>query len=148
MSETTDLELLRRAIELSRNSPPVQSAFSVGALLADGSGQVFATGYSREGDPHQHAEEATLAKVATNDSRLATSTIYSSLEPCSTRASRRRSCAELILDAGIPRVVFAWREPAVFVTCQGAETLQGAGIDVVELPELAPLVRAINAHLM
>ncbi|MGH3098696.1 MAG: dCMP deaminase [Streptosporangiales bacterium] len=150
MSEvtSTELELLRRAIELSRSCPPAQSAFSVGALLADGAGGVLATGYSRESDPHDHAEEAALAKIDTDDPGLAASTMYSSLEPCSTRASRPRSCTELIVAAGIPRVVFAWREPDVFVDCHGAEDLRDAGIDVIEVPDLAPLVRAVNAHLL
>lgn len=149
MSEATptDLDLLRRAIELSGDCPPAQNAFSVGALLTDATGRVLATGYSRENDPHDHAEEAALAKTGA-DGGLATSTMYSSLEPCSTRASRPRSCTELILAAGIGRVVFALREPAVFVDCHGAENLRDAGVDVVKVPGLAPLVRAINAHLL
>nr|MDT0666433.1 dCMP deaminase [Micromonospora sp. DSM 115978] len=75
-------------------------------------------------------------------------TIYSSLEPCSARASRPRTCTELILAAGIRRVVFAWREPAVFVDCHGAELLAAGGVEVVELPELAAVVRTVNAHLL
>lgn len=143
-----DAELLRRAIELSRRCPPTRSAFSVGALLAAADGQVIATGYSRETDPHDHAEEAALTKAATDDPRLTTSTMYSSLEPCSARESRPLSCTALILAAGIPRVVFAWREPAVFTDCHGAEDLSAAGVDVTEVAELVPLVRAINAHLL
>jgi len=69
------------------------------------------------------------------------------LEPCSVRASRPRSCTEWILRAGIPRVVFAWREPSLFVDCEGAELLRAAGVEVVEVPALAELVRAVNAHL-
>jgi diaminohydroxyphosphoribosylaminopyrimidine deaminase/5-amino-6-(5-phosphoribosylamino)uracil reductase len=78
---------------------------------------------------------------------LATATLYSSLEPCSVRASRPRTCTELILAAGMRRVVFAWREPAVFVDCQGAEILAAAGVEVVELPEFAAVARSVNAHL-
>ena len=74
--------------------------------------------------------------------------MYTSLEPCSARASRPRSCTELILAAGIPRVVFAWREPSIFVDCVGAETLRAAARTVIELPELADQVREINAHLL
>jgi hypothetical protein len=45
-------------------------------------------------------------------------------------------------------VVFAWREPSLLVEdCQGAELLREAGIEVVEFPEFAPLVKAANAHL-
>lgn len=149
MSEPTafDREMLRAAIELAHSSPPGHT-FAVGALITDASGEVLATGYSREHDPHDHAEEAALAKLAPDDPRLPGCTIYSSLEPCSARASRPTSCTQHILDAGIPRVVFAWREPAIFVDCEGAELLAGAGLQVIEVPELAHLVREANASLI
>ena len=75
-------------------------------------------------------------------------TLYSSLEPCGSRASRPRTCTDLILAAGIGRVVFAWREPSSFVDGRGTELLRTAGVEVVELPELAGQVREINRHLL
>lgn len=117
-------------------------------MIVDAAGEPMASGYSRESDPLDHAEEAALAKIAPGDPRLAGATVYSSLEPCSDRASRPRSCTELILAAGIRRVVFAWREPSIFVHGFGAETLRDAGVAVIEIPELASTVRHINAHLL
>ncbi|TDQ51575.1 deaminase [Actinorugispora endophytica] len=143
-----DLGMLRAAVELSRSCPPSDTAFSVGALVVDEDGRVIADGYSRRDDPHDHAEEAALRALAADDPRLAGATVYSSLEPCSARASRPRSCAGLILDTPVPRVVFAWREPELFVDCRGAELLRAAGREVVEVPALAPLVREVNAHLL
>lgn len=142
-----DERFLRQAVDLAASSPPSPKAFSVGAVIMGDDGTLLATGYSRETDEAVHAEEAALAKVR-GDERLARATIYSSLEPCSTRASRPLSCTQLILDAGIPRIVFAWREPDLFVDCEGAELLRAAGREVVELPALAPLVRETNAHLL
>ncbi|MDQ4033534.1 MAG: dCMP deaminase [Actinomycetota bacterium] len=139
---------LQHAIELAQRCPVSPTAFSVGAVIIDAKGGVLATGYSRETDPHDHAEEAALAKLASDDARLGKATLYSSLEPCSARASRPRSCTELILATPISRIVFAWREPALFVDCQGAELLRAAGREVVELPELAHLVRHTNHHLL
>jgi pyrimidine deaminase RibD-like protein len=139
---------LRHAIGLSRSCPPSTTAFSVGAVVVDAGGQVLSTGYSRQRDAVDHAEEVALRPLAAVDPRLATATIYSSLEPCSARASRPRPCAELIVAAGIGRVVFAWREPELFVDCHGAENLRAAGVEVVEMPELAELVREVNAHLL
>jgi diaminohydroxyphosphoribosylaminopyrimidine deaminase/5-amino-6-(5-phosphoribosylamino)uracil reductase len=138
---------MRRAIELSRLCPPSERAFSVGAVIVDGQGNELANGYSRETDPTIHAEEAALAKRTTNDPRLRTATIYSTLEPCSVRKSRPTSCSQLVLEAGIPRVVIAWREPDLFVDCDGLETLAAAGVTVVELPDLATEAKAVNAHL-
>jgi pyrimidine deaminase RibD-like protein len=59
-----------------------------------------------------------------------------------------RTCAQLILDAGIARVVFALREPPIFVNGDGAERLRAAGVGVIEIPELAELVRVANGHLI
>jgi diaminohydroxyphosphoribosylaminopyrimidine deaminase/5-amino-6-(5-phosphoribosylamino)uracil reductase len=142
-----DLRWLREAIELSRRSPPSETAFSVGAVLVSDAGQVIATGYSRELDPKDHAEEVALARAA-DDPRLARATLYSSLEPCLSRASRPRSCAELIVAAGVPRVVIAWLEPPLFTAGGGAARLRSAGVTVDEIPWLAELARSANAHLV
>lgn len=147
-SGDADHRWLREAVALSRRCPPSDTAYSVGAILVGADGAPFGTGYSREDDPHDHAEEAALAKAGARDARFSGATLYSSLEPCSMRAARPRSCTELIIAAGVPRVVFAWREPALFVDCQGAELLGAAGVQVVELDDLAGLVREINAHLI
>lgn len=143
-----DLRWMKRAIELSHQCPPATGAFSVGAVIVDAHGNEIAHGYSREVDAHVHAEESALAKLPTDDPRLAAATIYSTLEPCSQRKSRPRTCTQLILEAKIPRVVIAWREPSLFVAaCQGYELLAGAGVTVLELPELADEARKPNAHL-
>jgi diaminohydroxyphosphoribosylaminopyrimidine deaminase/5-amino-6-(5-phosphoribosylamino)uracil reductase len=141
-----DHRFLRQAIELSRHCPPSDAAFSVGAVLVGADGAVLATGFSRETDPQDHAEEAALAKVAGQPWPGAT--IYSSLEPCLRRLSRPRSCCALITAAGITRVVLAWREPPVFVPGGGAAWLSGHGVAVTEIPELGAEARAVNAHLL
>lgn len=138
---------LHEAIALSRSCPPSPTAFSVGAIVVAEDGTVLATGYSRETDPRDHAEEAALAKLAPGDPRLRTATLYTSLEPCTTRASRPTSCTRLILNASIPAVVFAWREPSLFADGDGTETLRAAGVTVTEIPALADLAREVNAHL-
>jgi diaminohydroxyphosphoribosylaminopyrimidine deaminase/5-amino-6-(5-phosphoribosylamino)uracil reductase len=146
---STDRSFLLRAIELSRRCPPAEHAFSVGAVVVGADGAVLSEGYSRESDPLAHAEEAALAKLPAGDPRLRGATVYSSLEPCGRRASRPHPCADLILAAGIPRVVIAWREPDLFVTgCEGIDRLRAAGVEVVELAELADQARAVNRHLL
>ncbi|WP_308294118.1 deaminase [Streptomyces sp. ST2-7A] len=139
---------MHRAVALARNCPPSTTAFSVGAVIVGEDGRALAAGWSRETAPHDHAEEAALAKLPPGDERLTRATMYSTLEPCSARASRPLTCTQLILAARIPRVVLAWREPLLFVDCDGAERLRGAGVEVIETPHLAPLARAVNAHLL
>jgi diaminohydroxyphosphoribosylaminopyrimidine deaminase/5-amino-6-(5-phosphoribosylamino)uracil reductase len=143
-----DREWLHQAIGLSRCCPPSPSAFSVGAVIVAADGSTVATGYSRQRDPHDHAEEGALATVAPGDPRLAGATLYSSLEPCRFRASRPRPCAELIIAAGLRRVVIAWLEPPVFARGGGAELLCSSGVTVVEVPELAAEARAVNAAVL
>lgn len=139
---------LGEAVELSRRCPPSTTAFAVGAVVVTADGSVLATSYSREGSPHDHAEEAALAKLGPVGSRLGTATLYSSLEPCRFRASRPRPCAELIIEAGLRRVVIAWLEPPVLAPGGGAALLREAGLIVVEIPSLAAQARAINAAVL
>jgi len=162
-----DHRFLRWAVELSRLCPPSASAFSVGAVIVGEDGEVLATGFSREQEDHDHAEEVALRKLALPklalpklalgnlgpDPRLRHATIYSSLVPCGARASRPLTCVQHIVAAGIPRVVFAWREPALFTAGEtppnsAGDQLRAAGVAVTEVPELADRARAVNAHLV
>jgi riboflavin-specific deaminase-like protein len=142
-----DHRFLAWAVELSRLCPPSESAFSVGAVVVGEQGEVLSTGFSREQEEHDHAEEVALRKLGFHDPRLRRATIYSSLVPCGARASRPVTCVQHIVAAGLPRVVFAWREPPVFTAGDGADQLRAAAVEVIELPALAPRARSVNAHL-
>ena len=145
-----DRRWLREAIDLSRKCTPTDTAYCVGAIVVAADGTRLADGYSRETDPHVHAEEAAIAKLALRSRYvdLTGATIYSSLEPCGARRSRPRTCTELILAAGIRRAVFALREPPLFAECHGAEMLRDGGAEVVEIPDLGQLVRDVNAQVL
>jgi diaminohydroxyphosphoribosylaminopyrimidine deaminase / 5-amino-6-(5-phosphoribosylamino)uracil reductase len=109
---------------------------------------ILTTGYSRERGLHSHAEQVALSRAAELGLDLRGATLYTSLEPCGVRRSDAYACAARIVDAGIARVVFAMREPPVFVEGEGAQRLGRAGVDVLELDEEAPAVAQINAHLL
>jgi diaminohydroxyphosphoribosylaminopyrimidine deaminase/5-amino-6-(5-phosphoribosylamino)uracil reductase len=142
-----DRRRLAAAIELSRLAPRTPGNYAVGAIIVDGRGTVLATGYTGELGPRDHAEEVALAKLpAAID--LSGATIYSSLEPCTARKSRPGTCTDLILAAGLRRVVMALREPLLFVDCRGVEMLRAGGAEVVEIGDLADRVRAVNAHVL
>ncbi|MBG0567856.1 deaminase [Actinoplanes aureus] len=142
-----DQRWMRRAVELTHLCPRSETAFAVGAVIVS-SGVEIASGYSRDTDPYVHAEESALLRAA-GDARLREATLYSTLEPCSKRGSRpHATCVSLIIAAGIPRVVIAWREPDIFVTCEGIALLTAAGVEVVELPEFAGPAMEANAHLI
>jgi 5-amino-6-(5-phosphoribosylamino)uracil reductase len=145
-----DHHWLALACDLAAQCPPSDTAFSVGAVVVAADGTELARGHSREGgDPLVHAEEAALAKLDPADPGLAGATVYSSLEPCARRASRPAPCARLILDAGVRRVVTAWREPDTFVAdADGSGVLAAGGVEVVVLPEHEEQAKAPNRHLL
>ncbi|MFJ9657831.1 dihydrofolate reductase family protein [Streptomyces griseoflavus] len=148
-ASAADHHWLALACALAAECPPSGTAFSVGAVVVAADGTELARGHSREGgDPVVHAEEAALARTDPADPRLAGATVYSSLEPCARRASRPVPCARLILDAGVRRVVTAWREPDTFVAgADGSGVLRDGGATVVVLPEYEERAKAPNRHL-
>ncbi|MHB9860679.1 dihydrofolate reductase family protein [Streptomyces sp. YIM S03343] len=150
LATAADRHWLRLACELAALCPPSDTAFSVGAVAVAADGTELARGHSREGgDTVVHAEEAALAKTDPADPRLPGATVYSSLEPCARRASRPAPCARLILDAGVRRVVTAWREPDTFVAAaDGNGLLTANGATVVVIPEYEPTAKAPNGHLL
>jgi 5-amino-6-(5-phosphoribosylamino)uracil reductase len=150
LASAADRYWLGIACDLALLCPPSRTAFSVGAVVVAEDGTELARGYSREGgDLVVHAEEAALAKTAPADPRLPGATVYSSLEPCARRASRPAPCARLILDAGVRRVVTAWREPDTFVAAaDGSGVLAAGGAEVVRLPEYEDRATAPNRHLL
>ncbi|MER7489723.1 dihydrofolate reductase family protein [Streptomyces sp. NPDC126497] len=150
LPSAADHHWLALACELAAACPPSETAFSVGAVVVAADGTELARGHSREGgDPVVHAEEAALAKADPTDPRLVGATVYSSLEPCARRASRPAPCARLILDAGVRRVVTAWREPDTFVPgADGSGVLASGGATVVVLPEHEDRAKAPNGHLL
>jgi pyrimidine deaminase RibD-like protein len=66
------------------------------------------------------------------------------MEPCGSGSPAGRHASRLIQDAGIPRVVFALREPSTFVVGKGAERLTAAGVTIIEYSELGAQVREAN----
>ena len=150
LPSAADDHWLDLACDLAAECPLSETAFSVGAVVVAEDGTELSRGHSREaGDPVVHAEEAALAKIDPADPRLPTATVYTSLEPCTHRASRPKPCVRLILDAGVRRVVTAWREPDTFVTAaDGSGMLAARGVSVVVLPEHGERAKAPNRHLL
>lgn len=141
-----DLHHLRRAVELSRRCTPCATSYCVGAVIVTRAGETF-TGYTHETSPTHHAEQEAILKATAAGADLRGATVYSSMEPCSTRSSEPESCSELILRHGFSRTVFALYEPSCFVCCEGALRLRKGGVDVRVYPQLGDEVLAVNRHL-
>ncbi len=141
-----DEHYMARAIDLGRRCTPCGSCYCVGAVIVTPSGEIF-EGYTHESSATHHAEQEAIAKAEATGVSLRGATIYSSMEPCSTRSSEPESCSTLILRHGFARVLFALYEPSCFVQCQGALNLRRAGVEVHYLRAQKKDVRLANAHL-
>ncbi len=98
---------------------------AVGAILVR-NGKIIARAHHRQsGSPH--AEIECLAKVPA--SLCAGSTMYVTLEPCST-SGRTGACTKKIIASGITTVVVGAIDPNPAHRGRGITELRGAGIDV------------------
>ncbi|MEG1611180.1 MAG: dihydrofolate reductase family protein [Alistipes sp.] len=141
-----DWRALQQAIDVSRSCTKTATSYCVGAVIITRDGRLF-KGYTHETSPTHHAEQEVVAKALEAGVELRGATIYSSMEPCSSRKSEPESCSEMIIRLGFSRVVFALYEPDCFVACRGAFNLRRSGVAVAVIPALAEQVKAINAHL-
>ncbi|BGP38086.1 hypothetical protein JCM10449v2_002013 [Rhodotorula kratochvilovae] len=140
------VRFMRHALDEARKSVPVETAFCVGAVLVSREGAVLATGYSRELPGNTHAEQCALDKLTSSteqgagassaptsrqlDGLLDGASIYTTMEPCSTRLSGNVPCVQRILDTRIQRVFIGVEEPRDFVECEGTRLLREAGKEV------------------
>lgn len=100
----------------------------VGCVLVR-DGQVLGSGWhERAGQPH--AEINALKAAATNSTAASVqgATVYLTLEPCS-HHGRTPPCVEVLIKAGVGRVVAAMQDPNPLVAGKGFALLQQAGIE-------------------
>lgn len=135
---TEDETYMRRAIALAAaNVGATGENPSVGCVLVM-AGAVVGEGVTATGG-RPHAEEQAIAKAG-DAARGATA--YVSLEPCGERSSGAASCSELLVRAGVARVVVACEDGSPLASGRGAERLRTAGVRV----EIG-LMQAEAAHL-
>lgn len=136
--------MLRLAMQTAANCRDIEW-YGVGCVITDPAGKVLSTGYTgerMEGGKMRHAEDVAIEKALESgaDLKAAGTTLYSTLEPCSVRASKKKPCTVRIIESGITTVVYGSREPfdpALGIQCDGHRTMSEAGIEVIELTELA-----------
>ena len=91
----------------------------VGAVVVDASQTIVGRGYHKKVGT-AHAEVHAIEDAEKNGADLSKCTLYVTLEPCS-HHGRTPPCTDLIIRAGIPKVVVASRDPNPLVS--GLEVL-------------------------
>jgi diaminohydroxyphosphoribosylaminopyrimidine deaminase / 5-amino-6-(5-phosphoribosylamino)uracil reductase len=110
-------------------------------IVADG--RVVGRGWTAQGG-RPHAEAIALAQAG---AAARGATLYTTLEPCAHASARGPTCSDLIVEAGISRVVIAVRDPDLRTDGNGSARLVDAGIDVLEGIETAAATRAMAGFL-
>ncbi|HEX7819811.1 MAG TPA: bifunctional diaminohydroxyphosphoribosylaminopyrimidine deaminase/5-amino-6-(5-phosphoribosylamino)uracil reductase RibD [Sphingobium sp.] len=107
-------------------------------IVADG--RVIGRGWTQPGG-RPHAEAMALGQAG---ARAGGATAYVTLEPCAHLSTRGPRCSDLLLAAGVARVVIAAGDPDSRTNGKGATMLRDAGI-MVEKGLLAAEARAAMA---
>ena len=111
----------RKGVGMTRPNPPV------GAVVVNADGTVLGRGYHHKaGGPH--AEVNAVRDCGAAD--LSSTTIYVTLEPCST-SGRTPPCTDLLIGKRLRRVVIGCTDPNPKHAGRGIGILRSAGIEVV-----------------
>lgn len=106
-------------------------------------GRVVGRGWTQPGGrPHAEAMALAGAGAAARDA-----TVYTTLEPCAHVSSRGPACADLLVAAGVARVVMALGDPDPRTDRIGTARLRDAGIDVGAGPRAADAARSMAGFL-
>lgn len=130
----------RRGIGLTSPNPPV------GAVIVNGENLLGKGWHHKAGLPHAEREAIADALTRHSDEELHGSTIYVTLEPCSSHG-RTPPCTQGILDAGISRVVYGTEDPNPDHVGRGKNLLVEKGIKVTTCvceTECQTLIRAFS----
>ncbi|KAG8531065.1 uncharacterized protein KY384_004422 [Bacidia gigantensis] len=142
---------MQHALALAERSPPKPTNFCVGAVLVNElEDEVVSTGYTLELEGNTHAEQVCFMKLSKDmqDSQDGLSqaksmslVLYTTMEPCSRRASGNMACVDRILSTHllesrlqIRKVFIGVQEPEKFVGAnEGRKKLGDAGVEYVHV---------------
>lgn len=143
MGHLSDARWMAAALALSeRGRGRTAPNPNVGCLIVR-DGVVVGRGWTQPGG-RPHAEAMALAEAGT---RAMGATAYVTLEPCAHQSPRGPACSELLVQAGVRRVVAALEDPDPRTAGRGYKRLRSAGV-AVTTDVLADRARAAMAGFL
>lgn len=142
-------ELMLRAIDLARkcSSEPGKISPRVGAIIAR-NGKVLGEAFRGELAQGEHAEFTLLEKKLA-EKTLAGATLFTTLEPCTSRNHPKIACAERIIERRIKRVFIGILDPNDQILGRGELRLREAGIEIARFdPDLMAEIEELNRDFM
>ncbi len=130
----SDDVFMKLAIELSQRCKGEDGRHhpKVGAVVVK-DGKIVTTAYRGEKAGGNHAEFIALEKKLPKH-KLAGATVYTTLEPCTTRNHPKVPCAQRLIDRKVSRVVIGMLDPNQMITGRGIRKLRDANIAVDLFP--------------
>jgi pyrimidine deaminase RibD-like protein len=128
VGKSDDRMFARLAIDQARRSVSEADGKphpKVGAIVVK-DGRVLSTAHRGE-LPANHAEYIALEKKL-SDEAVAGATVYTTLEPCTTRSHPKLPCVKRLIERKVARVVIGMLDPDPRITGRGQRSLRSASI--------------------
>lgn len=128
-TQQEDLKFIRSAIEEAKKSKPEDDRIHprVGVVIVDKDGKEVARAHRNDGMTG-HAEFIALEHKLPQEEILAGATVYTTLEPCTTRNHPKIPCAERLIQRKVSRVVIGMLDPNPQIRGAGQRRLREANI--------------------